>query len=118
MGTVWDERFDRGRHKDHMPEMGARLDPRGSVIVVEVGRFRFEFLSIAQLEEALRYFRANTHPSTRMDVGGGDHWEFQPWYCRLPSIVRRPSNRARIVKALEQALEKYSSDVTYRPACR
>ena len=118
MTKIWDEPFDFKRHRNHMPEVGGELDSDGSVIIVECGRYRLEFLSVVQLETAIDYFRSKTHPSTRMNASGGSHWEFQPWHCRLPPGVGNSKNRPRVLKALKAALVRYAAGASYRPACR
>ena len=84
--------YDPDRHENHMGEVDGIVDPRGQVIVVEVDRYRLEFLSLNQLRHAIDWFE---HPSgsTRMERGGGDSWEFQPWMSRLPSALTRRSGR-------------------------
>lgn len=102
-------------HVNHMPEVDRLVDELGHVIVVEVDSLRLEFLSLAQLREAVSYFQAPSG-STRMNASGGDHWEFQPWQSRLPSGIINKHKRPRILRVLELANEQVSQDVGYRPA--
>ncbi len=82
-----------------MPEISSPATPR-NVLVVSLGRYQLEFLSNAQLEAAMAFFRA-TSGATRMQAIGGDHWEFQPWQSRLPAGMKRSHNRRRLLAALE-----------------
>lgn len=74
MSTVEIEAFDPSVHRDHMPEISCP-SPARHVLVVSSGKFRLEFLSQAQLEAAIAYFRSPSG-STRVSAAGGDHWEF------------------------------------------
>lgn len=93
--------FDPALHRDHMPEVAAPINPR-CVLLVGAGRFRLCFLSQAQLEAAIAYFQSPSG-STRMQAGGGDHWEFQPWQSRLPAGINNARNRPRMLSALQSA---------------
>jgi hypothetical protein len=101
MSSVSVEDFDPAVHCNRMPEVALPATPR-KVLVVTCGRFRLEFLSRAQLEAAIAYFRSPSG-STRMHVDGGDHWEYQPWQSRLPAGINNRHNRAKVLSALESA---------------
>ena len=103
MSTVAVEAFDPSVHRDHMPEVSSPSSPR-QVLAVTSSKFRLEFLSQAQLEAAISYFRSPSG-STRLPATGGDHWEFQPWQSRLPAGINNAHNRSRVLTALLSARE-------------
>jgi hypothetical protein len=107
MSTVKIESFDAAIHRNHMPEALSPPVPR-KVLVVCVGKFRLEFLSLAQLDLAIAYFR-NPSGSTRRDSSSGDHWEFQPWQSRLPAGIVNAHNRPRVLAALVAARAEASA---------
>jgi hypothetical protein len=79
------------------------------VTLVRVEGFTFEFHSPEQAVACLQYFRRTNLPSGRLsarDMAGGDHWEFQRWYERLPPELRRESKRPTVVAALEETARK------------
>ena len=97
------EEFNPSIHRDHMPEIQSPVSPR-LVLVVVSGKFKLEFLSQAQLDGAITYFRSPAG-STRLAANGGDHWEFQSWQSRLPAGINNSHNRTRILAALLSAVE-------------
>ncbi len=101
MSSVAVQAFNPALHRNHMPEISSPDTPR-KVLAVCVGRFRLEFVSCAQLEAAVAYFRSPSG-STRLSAGGGDHWEFQPWQSRLPAGINNAHNRPKVLAALEAA---------------
>ena len=103
MSTHAIEAFDPAVHRDHMPEIPSP-SPARCVLVVSSGKFRLEFLSQAQLEAGITYFRSPSG-STRVSAIGGDHWEFQPWQSRLPAGINNAHNRERVLSALLSARE-------------
>jgi hypothetical protein len=74
--------------------------------------FTFIFHSVEQLGLCLDYYRRKHQPSGRLPVYaenyGGDHWEMQRWFEQLPQYLLEKPKRVRVVKALEQGLQKYS----------
>ena len=116
MSRVRIEQFDPDVHRNHMPEVGQKIDPKGQVIVVEYKRFRLEFLSREQLAVAVRYFEDKTGGSTRARSINGDHWEFQPWTSRLPAGINNRHNRPGMQKALAEAAMR-CEETSYRAAC-
>jgi hypothetical protein len=125
MATIWFEDFDPLKHRN--PMSGEVGTPPGierhyrtptleqhRVVLVRVEGFTFEFHSPEQIFACLAFYRQKTLPSSRIssaDLGGGDHWEFQRWYERLPGELRRESKRIKVVQALEEA-----SQVAAQPA--
>lgn len=74
------------------------------VLLVNVASFTFQFISRRQVEDCLHYYERNVHPSSRLPVGGMDHWEAQRWFERLPMFSLEAPKRMKVVKALKQAL--------------
>ncbi|MDR0672484.1 MAG: hypothetical protein LBF93_02225 [Zoogloeaceae bacterium] len=93
--------FDPSIHRDHMPEVSGP-NPARQVLIVTSGKFQLEFLSLAQIDAAIRYFRSPSG-STRQPADSGDHWEFQSWQGRLPAGINNSRNRARMLSALVAA---------------
>jgi hypothetical protein len=81
------------------------------VCLVSVCGFTFEFSSIPQLDLAIEYYSMEHHPSSRLPVYteniGGDHWECQRWFEKLPQKLLQKSKRSRVLAALQQAREEY-----------
>ena len=117
MATIWFEDFDPLKHRNPMRgEVGTppgierhyrarTLEPH-RVILVRVEGFTFEFHSLEQIQACLRFYQQKRVPSGRIplrQLAGGDHWEFQRWYERLPGELRRDSKRLKVVRALEEA---------------
>ena len=120
MANIRIEDFDEGRHPNPMAYIDnsqARRDSqtRGlvpyKVCLVAVCGFEFIFHSVMQLELCLEYYRRDHHPSSRLPVEsgnyGGDHWETQRWFEKLPNYLLEKGKRPRVVSALEQALVEY-----------
>lgn len=95
------EMFDSSVHRNQMPDVPAP-EPAREVLVIAIAKFRLEFLSNAQLEAAIAYFRKPSN-STRQCSAGGDHWEFQPWQSRLPAGINNAHNRPKVLAALVAA---------------
>jgi len=117
MARHWKEKLDPGKHRDfmrgHQDAGGMPIAaPRDNLLdvwvyFVEVAGFTFEFTSVDQICEALRYFEERVHPSTKGYNDGLEHY-WQPWYCRLPPGIRAETKRRRVVKALKSALAEYA----------
>lgn len=86
-----------------------------NVMLVSVASFTFQFFSTRQLSECLEYYRQKTHPSSRLDVRGGSHWEFQRWFERLPMYLLEEPKREKVVKALTEALKIAERDEVFDP---
>ena len=117
MATIWFEDFDPLKHRNPMggeagtpPSIGRHyrsgtLEPH-RVTLVRVEGFTFEFHSLEQIQACLRHYQQKTLPSGRISsrqMAGGDHWEVQRWYERLPGELRRDSKRLKVVRALVEA---------------
>ena len=103
MWYVDNEQFNRYRRS-------AGLTPY-KVCVVEVCGFQFIFHSAMQLELCLDYYSRQTRPSSRLPVYkenlGGDHWETQRWFEKLPLYLLENAKRPKVVATLERALLAY-----------
>jgi hypothetical protein len=120
MTSIAIEDYDPSRHRNPMMFVdnvqaerrahGGRLEPY-RVCVVRVAGFEFIFHSATQLELCLEYYRCKILPSSRLPVHtqnlGGDHWETQRWFERLPARLRTEPIRQEVVDALERALRVY-----------
>ena len=90
------------------------IDPH-RVQFVRVEGFTFEFHSAEQARACLEFYRVKIPPSGRVSaetMRGGDHWEFQRWFDRLPGELRREPKRLRVVTALEEAVRTLASPRT------
>jgi hypothetical protein len=83
------------------------------VCTVEVCGFEFIFHSVMQAELCLDYYSRKVQPTSRLPVHtenlGGDHWETQRWFEKLPMFLLENSKRERVIKALTRAIAEYSS---------
>jgi hypothetical protein len=126
MATTWSEEYDPLKHLNPMgSEVGTppgiarhlragTIDPH-RVQFVRVEGFTFEFHSAEQARACLDFYRLKIAPSGRLsssDMGGGDHWEFQRWFERLPGELRREPKRLKVVAALEDAVRTLESPGT------
>jgi hypothetical protein len=82
------------------------------VCLVNVCDFTFEFHSVPQLKLCLEYYLAERHPSSRLPVYtenlGGDHWETQRWFEKLPQYLLEKPKRTKVVAAFTKALKEYA----------
>jgi hypothetical protein len=113
MAKFWKEPLDASRHRDHFRAGAASLRkplPLGSAssYFVGVGGFTFEFASLAQIEECLAFFETRIHKSSRAQVFEPEKGEWQAWHERLPAHILKGSKRARVTKALRDALSSFS----------
>jgi hypothetical protein len=124
MPRWWKEEYDPGKHRnkmvtgysesyeeDYRPNDNLK---KRHVIFVEVARFTFIFFSLTELAVAITYFDKKVHPSQRIRMGG-DSWEFQRWYERLPPGLNNSHNRPKVVKALHAAWRHFDKDAEYQP---
>jgi hypothetical protein len=74
------------------------------MLKVAVASFTFRFISVEQIRDCLSYYEQKTHPSSRLSTRGGDHWEFERWFERLPMYLLEDAKRTKVVKALRKAL--------------
>lgn len=121
MATVETQDFDEARHPNPMQwfddtqreryRRAPTLAPY-KVCLVTVKGFTFIFHSVEQIRLCLDYFGRRTHPSSRLPVYtqnlGGDHWETQRWFDRLPQHLLEARTRPLVVSALERAVIDYS----------
>jgi hypothetical protein len=83
------------------------------VCLVEVCAFQFIFHSVLQVELCLDYYSRQTQPTSRLPVHtqnlGGDHWETQRWFEKLPMFLLERSKRSKVISALKRAIVVYSA---------
>jgi hypothetical protein len=115
MAEFWTEPLDATRHRDFMadicPDGGARVDgPAGhrSVYFVRECGFTFQFQSIEQLDEVVRFFGVSVHPSSRLPNDTFEHW-YQRWFERLPAGLTARPKAERILRALRRARRAFTS---------
>lgn len=81
------------------------------VCLVEVCGFEFTFHSVVQIELCLDYYSQKTQPTSRLPVHtqnlGGDHWETQRWFEKLPMFLLEKSKRPKVIAALTRAISEY-----------
>lgn len=87
------------------------------VYYVNVCSFTFKFHSVDQIKLYLDFYSQKIHPTSRIyEENKGflrsHRYQVQRWYERLPLYLRKEGKRQRVVKALEQALEKFSSETS------
>lgn len=103
----WGDNVQSERHK-----VAPSLNPY-KVCLVSVCGFRFEFHSIHQLELAIEYYSMEHHPSSRLPIYsgyfGGDRWECQRWFDKLPQELLSKSKRPKVVAALKRAQDEYAN---------
>ena len=117
MARIWSERYDSAKHKDKMWGQGPAPHPERDLVdklvyFVNVCQFTFEFHSIEQIEACLEFFSQKIRPTSRVPnkdrLGwGGDRWEEQRWYDRLPHRLLKEPKRQKLVSALERALDQF-----------
>lgn len=81
------------------------LEPH-EVLFVRVVGFTFEFHSVEQVRACLAFYARKLHATSRLPTEGGDRWEFQRWFERLPLFLREEPKRKKVVAALEEALHR------------
>jgi hypothetical protein len=104
MARIWVERYTGsgvpidywGLSPTPRPE-DRNLVPR-NMLRVAVASFTFRFVSVEQIRDCLSYYEQKTHPSSRLPAGGGDHWEFQRWFERLPMYLLEDPNTTVVTK--------------------
>ncbi len=120
MARITIEDYDPLRHRNHMSCIDDAQRERHSraptivpckVCLVTVCDFTFTFHSMRQVRACRDFFSRKHHPSSRLPVWtgeyGGDQWETQRWYEKLPQYLLEKPKRRRVVAALDRALEEY-----------
>jgi hypothetical protein len=116
VAKIWNEPFDSTRHQNKMFNGPAAegldlywraktIEPH-DVFFVRVAGFTFEFHSVEQIRTCLAFYARKIHPTSRLSIDGGDHWEFQRWFERLPLYLQEEPKRKKVVAALEEALKR------------
>jgi hypothetical protein len=105
MRWVDDEQRKRYEHSGHLVPY--------KVCTVEVCGFQFVFHSLMQVELCLDYYSRKVQPTSRLPVHtqnlGGDHWETQRWFEKLPLVLLENSKRPKVIAALQRALREYGA---------
>lgn len=118
LAKIWKENYDCTKHKNLMDDYKTPVDEYlkaptlipYDVYFVNVCSFTFEFHSIRQIESCLEYYSNKIHPSGRIPIDGGDSWEFQRWFDKLPMYLLEKPKRQKVVKALQEALVKFKNE--------
>ncbi|MBB5056466.1 hypothetical protein HDF16_001151 [Granulicella aggregans] len=110
MARIWVERytgsgvpFEYWGHSPTPRPEDRNLVPR-NMLKVAVASFTFRFVCVEQIRDCLSYYEQQTHPSSRLSINGGDHWEFERWFERPPMYLLEDAKRTKVVKALRKAL--------------
>lgn len=115
MPRHWKERLNREKHRDYMKGAGVGGYPikpsKDNLILkyvyfVDVVGFTFQFSSVTQINEALKYFKQKIHTSTIQPEVFLEHY-WQRWFERLPKGLLKEAKRNKIVKALEKAVAEF-----------
>ena len=117
MARIWKESYDWTKHRDQMhPVEGINKRHYKAptlfseeIYFVRVCSFTFEFHSLLQLKECLRFYSQKIHPSSRVNVAGMDHWESLRWYERLPLYLQEEPKRLKVIAALEKAIGEFAA---------
>ncbi|BDY05604.1 hypothetical protein F0521_26450 [Ferrimonas sp. YFM] len=76
------------------------------VYFANVCNFTFQFQSIEQVKDCKAYFEKKIHPSTRGNHPLFEHY-WHPWYCKLPKGINKDARRVKVLKALQEILDKW-----------
>jgi len=115
MTKVWREIADPEKHRDFMStynEGGAIVHKSRDnliekwVYLVDVCNFTFQFVNLDQVKECIKYFEKKVHPSTIDEHPPYEHY-WQPWFCKLPKGINKDVKRQKVLKALNQVVEKW-----------
>ena len=117
MSKVWREKADPLKHVDFMStrnEGGIPIEASRDNLIdkwvyfAEVNGFVFQFADLDQVKECKAYFSKKTHPSTRETGHDLEHY-WHPWYSKLPAGMNKGSKKQKIIKVLDQLLEKWKN---------
>lgn len=116
------ERVYSKMHGEVMP-IPAEGRPGGTwTYFVRVCGFTFEFVSLAEIREALDWFETKLHPSSKLNKPtnwdekssvcwktalSAHHHESQRWHERLPAGLTSEPRREKVVAALRRALQEF-----------
>lgn len=121
MANIKVEKYDPTRHRNPMwyiDDVQRALHEREpslityKVCLVRVCGFTFTFHSLTQIRLCLAYYELEYQPSSRLPVYqknlGGDHWEMQRWFEKLPMYLLEKPKRSKVVAALKKAMKIYA----------
>ena len=78
------------------------------VYFVREASFTFQFHSVQQIEEARAYFSQTVHPAGREPGHELEHY-WQRWFERLPAGLNGGTKRAKILRALNEAIKTFKA---------
>lgn len=78
------------------------------VFTLEIGKTMLVFKDITQLKEAKLFFEKKIRPSTIGNPPPFEH-HWHVWFGRLPKNILKATNNDKILKAINNALEKYKN---------
>ena len=116
MSKIWREEADPKKHSDFLSncmEGGVSISKSRDnlipkwVYLANVCNFTFQFASLDQVKECIEYFEKKVHPSTIGKHPPYEHY-WQQWYCKLPKGINKEANRKKVLKVLNQILDKWS----------
>lgn len=119
MSKIWREIADPDKHEDFMSHghCNGGIPVKKSkdnllqnwVYFAEVEGFTFTFVGLGQVLECKRYFEQKIHPSSiRPDIHLEHYW--QSWHDRLPKGITKDKRRKKVLKALQNILDKWSDE--------
>jgi len=121
MARITIEPYDPARHRNPMWYIDSVQQVRHNraptiipckVCLVRVCGFTFTFHSLTQIQLCLAYYELEHQPSSRLPVYqenlGGDHWETQRWFEKLPMYLLEKPKRGKVVAALKKAMKIYA----------
>ncbi len=115
MTNFWREEADPEKHRDYMATYDYEGVPiekskdnliKKWVYFAEVEGFVFQFASLEQVKECKAYFEQKTHHSTMGYHTPYEHY-WQAWYCRLPKGITKNNKRKKVLKVLDEILQKW-----------
>ncbi len=115
MSKICREKADPQKHKDFMNsfDIGGENIKKSKdnlikkwVYFARIDKFTFSFVSLEQVRECKEYFEQKIHPSTASYHPPFEHY-WQPWWCRLPKGINKENKRKKVLKALDEILEKW-----------
>jgi len=85
---------------------------------VSVCGFTFRFGSVAQITPVLDYYSRKVRPSSRLPDSEwlrAEHDVAQRWFERLPAYLLEEPKRVLVVRALQEALQEFKTDLGRLP---
>ena len=117
MSRIWREIADPSKHRDFMStrnEGGNAVKASRDNLIekwvyfADVSNFTFQFSDINQDVECRDYFTKTIHASTKEKGHDLEHY-WHPWYSRLPKGINKGVRRVKVLKALNEILNKWGN---------